>query len=59
MIQELKKRLIRSRSFSKYVVGIAILNDNVKYNNFKSNLLYLNEIHENEDVWNPTLQSPD
>ena len=56
MIGLLKKNRIYRTSFSKYTTGIALLNDKVKYNNFKSKLSYLNKIHQNtqnENIWNP------
>jgi hypothetical protein len=35
---------VRKRGFSKYCTGIALLNDQLKHNQFKENLLYLNKI---------------
>ena len=49
----LKEMNIHEASFSKYVTGIALLNPQLKYNKFKSNLLYLNKIHQNGNIWNP------
>jgi len=44
-IQVLKKLRIRETSFSKYAVGVALLEKNVKHNNFKHILLKLNKIN--------------
>lgn len=44
-IQVLKKLRIHETPFSKYAVGISLLEDNVKHNNFKPILLKLNKIN--------------
>ena len=49
----MKSNRIHQASFSKYATGAAILYSTLKYNNFKSNLLYLNKIHKNGNIWNP------
>jgi hypothetical protein len=54
VIQQLKKHQIYNVSFSKYTTGVAILNNNIKYNNFKVNLSYLNKIHQNGNIWSTT-----
>lgn len=53
VMKVLKDNGIREASFSKYATGCALLNPQLKYNKFKSNMLYLNEIHEDYGViWN-------
>lgn len=53
VMQVLKEFGIRQASFSKYASGCALLNPQLKYNKFKSNMLYLNSIHEDYGViWN-------
>ena len=49
----LKELYIYEASFSKYATGAALLNPQLKYNKFKSNLLYLNKIHQDGNIWNP------
>jgi hypothetical protein len=41
--QALKKNNIRPTSISKYCVGVSLLNDNSKNNNFKQTLLQINK----------------
>ena len=53
----LKKMNIHQASFSKYATGAVIMNPKLKYNKFKSNLLYLNKIHQNGNIWNPVNRS--
>lgn len=48
----LKEMNIHEASFSKYATGAALLNPQLKYNKFKSNLLYLNKIHQDGNIWN-------
>lgn len=44
---------IREASFSKYTAGATLLNGNLKYNKFKPNMLYLNNIHKDyKTIWN-------
>lgn len=53
VVQVLRKYGIRQVSFSKYVSGAIMLNKNLKYNQFKANMLFLNKIHANYGViWN-------
>ena len=53
VVQVLRKYGIRQARFSKYVSGAILLNKRLKYNQFKSNMLYLNKIHKNYGViWN-------
>ena len=53
VMKALKKHGVRQASFSKYASGVALLNKKLKYNQFKSNMLYLNKIHKNHGViWN-------
>jgi hypothetical protein len=44
----LKEHHILPKSISKYGIGIAMLYDTVKYNRFKSKLLYLQKITQNQ-----------
>ena len=44
IIDILKDLGIQSRGFSKYCIGIALLDDSVRINSFKPNLLYLKKI---------------
>ncbi len=44
-IQVLKKLRIHETSFSKYAIGVALLEKNVKHNNFKPILLKLNKLN--------------
>ena len=48
----LKLKRIRPTRFSKYTIGSCILNPNLKYNNFKRKLLFINKINKNGIVWN-------
>ena len=48
----LKLKRIRPTRFSKYTIGSCILNPNLKYNNFKRKLLFINKISKNGIVWN-------
>ena len=48
----LKMKRIRPTRFSKYTIGSCILNPNLKYNNFKRKLLFINKISKNGIVWN-------
>jgi len=48
----LKEKRIRPTSFSKYTIGSCILNTNLKYNNFKRKLLFINKISKNGIIWN-------
>ena len=49
----LKELGIREASFSKYTSGATLLNDKLKYNKFKKNMLYLNKIHNDYGtIWN-------
>lgn len=48
----LKGLQIYQSSFSKYATGAALLNPQLKYNKFKSSLIYLNKIHQNGNIWN-------
>jgi hypothetical protein len=43
-IQVLKKLRIHQSSFSKYAIGVSMLEEGIKYNNFKPILLKLNKI---------------
>jgi hypothetical protein len=43
-IQMLKKLRVHESSFSKYVIGVSLLEENIKHNNFKPILLKLNKI---------------
>ena len=53
VMQVLKECGIRQASFSKYACGATLLNQQLKYNQFKSNMLYLNKIHKDYGViWN-------
>ena len=53
VMQVLKECGIRQASFSKYASGATLLNPQLKYNQFKSNMLYLNKIHKDYGViWN-------
>jgi hypothetical protein len=53
VMQVLKENGIRKASFSKYASGATLLNQQLKYNQFKSNMLYLNKIHKDYGViWN-------
>lgn len=53
VVQVLRKHGIRQASFSKYVSGAILLNKRLKYNQFKTNMRFLNKIHENYGViWN-------
>ena len=53
VMKVLKEYGIRQASFSKYASGTALLNPQLKYNKFKSNMLYLNDIHKDYGViWN-------
>lgn len=40
----LKKMRVRARGFSKYCMGMAMLEENIKTNTFKPNLLYLKQL---------------
>ena len=48
----LKEKKIRPTRFSKYTIGSCILNTNLKYNNFKRKLLFINKISKNGIIWN-------
>ena len=48
--QLLKKNGIRPTSFSKYAIGSALMNPNLKYNRLKKKLSYLNTIHDGT-IW--------
>lgn len=49
----LKELGIREASFSKYASGATLLNEKLKYNKFKKNMLYLNKIHNDYGtIWN-------
>jgi len=48
--QLLKMNGIRPTSFSKYAIGSALINPNLKYNRFKKKLSYLNTIHDGT-IW--------
>ena len=48
--QLLKINGIRPTSFSKYAIGSALINPNLKYNRFKKKLSYLNTIHDGT-IW--------
>ena len=48
--QLLKNNGIRPTSFSKYAIGSALINPNLKYNRFKKKLSYLNTIHDGT-IW--------
>lgn len=52
----LKEMHIPVASFSKYATGAALLNPQLKYNKFKSNLLFLNKIHNDANIWNPVIR---
>ena len=53
VMQVLKEHGIRKASFSKYASGATLLNQQLKYNQFKSKMLYLNKIHKDYGViWN-------
>lgn len=45
-IQELKKLRVHQSSFSKYVVGVSLLEKNIKHNNFKPLLLKINKLNQ-------------
>ena len=44
-IQVLKKLRIHETGFSKYAIGVALLEKNIKHNNFKPILLKLNKLN--------------
>lgn len=48
-IQMLKKLRVHESGFSKYVIGVSLLENEVKHNNFKPILLKLNKITENAE----------
>ena len=48
----LKNKGIRPTSFSKYTIGSVLLNPELKYNNFKKKLLFINKISTNGNIWN-------
>lgn len=50
----LKSKGIRPTRFSKYAIGSVLLNPELKYNNFKRKLLFINKITDNGNVWNST-----
>lgn len=52
VMQILKDFHISEASFSKYATGAALLNPQLKYNKFKPNLLFLNNIHKDGNIWN-------
>ena len=45
----LKSEGIRQSSISKYCIGAALLNDNLKHNRFKPKLIYINSIHNSHN----------
>jgi hypothetical protein len=51
----LKNKKIRPTSFSKYTIGSVLLNPQLKHNNFKKKLLFINKITRNGNVWNSTV----
>lgn len=56
VMQILKEMHIPVASFSKYAAGAALLNPQLKYNKFKPNLLFLNKIHNDANIWNPVIR---
>jgi hypothetical protein len=46
-VQVLKKLHVHESGFSKYAIGVSLLEDHVKHNNFKPILLKLNKIEKN------------
>jgi hypothetical protein len=50
-IQMLKKLRVHESSFSKYVIGVSLLEENIKHNNFKPILLKLNKIENHARCW--------
>ena len=48
----LKNKGIRPTRFSKYTIGSVLLNPNLKYNNFKKKLLFINQNSTNGNIWN-------
>lgn len=48
-IQVLKKLRIHQSSFSKYAIGVSLLEPTIKHNNFKSILLKINKINKNAE----------
>ena len=48
----LKTNKIRPTRFSKYTIGSVLLNPELKYNNFKRKLLFINKINSNGSIWN-------
>ncbi|MBN1252447.1 MAG: hypothetical protein JXR51_11175 [Bacteroidales bacterium] len=48
-ISALRKKNIHKTSLSKYCIGIALLNDNVKKNKFKQNLLAIYKINKDDN----------
>lgn len=48
----LKTNGIRPTRFSKYTIGSVLLNPELKYNNFKRKLLFINKINSNGSIWN-------
>ena len=51
----LKNKGIRPTRFSKYAIGCVLLNPELKYNNFKKKLLFLNKINPDGNIWNRTI----
>lgn len=45
----LKSEGIRQSSISKYCIGTALLNDNLKHNRFKPKLIYIKSIHKSHN----------
>ena len=48
----LKNKGIRPTRFSKYAIGSVLLNPDLKYNNFKKKLLFINKINHHGNIWN-------
>ena len=44
LLSILKRKRIRSTRFSKYTIGSCLLDSNLKYNNFKRKLLFINKL---------------
>jgi hypothetical protein len=54
LLSLLKENKIRASNFSKYAIGSVLTSPELRYNKFKNNLLYLNKIHPDGNIWNST-----
>lgn len=50
-VQLMHENLIRPTSFSKYCIGVSLLYDDVKKNNFKEKLMLVNKMHDGGLRW--------